>query len=84
MKGVKTLPLLKKGKVLEKYEVLKNCVSEGSEHSIGDTVELDQPVAAELLAAGQIAAHGESKSADRSVGLDSSDSKTVKKRSKKK
>ena len=69
---------------MEKYEVLKNCVIEGSDHSIGDTVELDQPVAAELLAAGQIAEHGESKSADRSVGLDSSDSKTVKKRSKKK
>ena len=69
---------------MEKYEVLKNCVIEGSDHSIGDTVELDQPVAAELLAAGQIAAHGESKSADRSVGLASSDSKTVKKRSKKK
>jgi hypothetical protein len=67
-----------------KYEVLKNCVIEGSDYSIGDSVELEQPVAAGLLAAGQIAEHGESKSTNRSVGLDSSDSKPVKKRSKKK
>ena len=63
-----------------KYEVLKNCVIEGSDYSIGDSVELEQPVAAGLLAAGQIAEHGESKSTNRSVGLDSSDSKPVKKR----
>ena len=69
---------------MEKYEVLKNCVIEGSDYSIGDSVELEQPVAAGLLAAGQIAEHGESKSTNRSVGLDSSDSKPVKKRSKKK
>ena len=67
-----------------KYEVLKNCVIEGSDYSIGESVELEQPVAAGLLAAGQVAEQGESKSADRSVGLDSSDSKPVKKRSKKK
>ena len=67
-----------------KYEVLKNCVIEGSDYSIGDSVELEKPVAAGLLAAGQIAEHGESKSTNRSVGLDSSDSKPVKKRSKKK
>ena len=68
----------------KKYEVLKNVVIEGSDYLIGDSVEIEQPVAAGLLAAGQIAEHGESKSADRSVGLDSSDSKPVKKRSKKK
>ena len=67
-----------------KYEVLKNCVIEGSAYLIGDSVELEQPVAAGLLAAGQVAEHGESKSTNRSVGLDSSDSKPVKKRSKKK
>ena len=67
----------------KKYEVLKNVVIEGSDYLIGDSVEIEQPVAAGLLAAGQIAEHGESKSADRSVGLDSSDSKPVKKRSKK-
>ena len=67
-----------------KYEVLKNCVIEGSDYSFGDSVELEQPVAAGLLAAGQVAEHGESKSTNRSVGLDSSDSKPVKKRSKKK
>ena len=67
-----------------KYEVLKNCVIEGSDYSIGDSVELEQPVAAGLLAAGQVAEQGESKSTNRSVGLDSSDSKPVKKRSKKK
>ena len=67
-----------------KYEVLKNCVIEGKDYSIGDDVELERPVAAGLLAAYQIAAHSGSKAVDRSVGLDSSDSKPIKKRSKKK
>ena len=67
-----------------KYEVLKNCVIEGSDYSISHSVELEQPVAEGLLAAGQVAEQGESESTDRSVGLDSSDSKPVKKRSKKK
>jgi hypothetical protein len=68
----------------KKYEVLKNVVIEGSDYLIGDSVEIEQPVAAGLLAAGQIAEHGESKSTDRSVGLESSEGKPVKKRSKKK
>ena len=68
----------------KKYEVLKNVVIEGSDYLIGDTVDLEQPVAAGLLAAAQIAEHGESKSMDRSVGLESSEGKPVKKRSKKK
>jgi len=68
----------------KKYEVLKNVVIEGSDYLIGESVEIEQPVAAGLLAAGQIAEHGESKSTDRSVGLESSEGKPVKKRSKKK
>ena len=68
----------------KKYEVLKNVVIEGSDYLIGDSVEIEQPVAAGLLAAGQIAEHGESKSTARSVGLESSEGKPVKKRSKKK
>ncbi|QDP48580.1 MAG: hypothetical protein Unbinned4234contig1002_6 [Prokaryotic dsDNA virus sp.] len=70
---------------MKKYEVLKNCVIEGSDFSIGDTVELEEPIAVGLLAAGQVAEQvGETEKTDRSVGLDSSDTKPVKKRSKKK
>jgi len=69
---------------MTKYKVLKNCVIEGKDYSIGDDVELERPVASGLLAAYQIAAHLGSTTADRSVGLDSSDSKPIKKRAKKK
>tara|TARA_B100000427_G_C15518610_1_gene599314 strand:+ start:1349 stop:1558 length:210 start_codon:yes stop_codon:yes gene_type:complete len=68
-----------------KYEVTRNVVIEGKDHHAGDVVELEKSVAVGLLASGQVVEHSkESKSSDRSVGLDSSDSKTVKTRSKKK
>ena len=69
---------------MKKYEVLRTVGIAGTDHHAGDVVELEDHVAVGLLAAGQVAEHGDgSKSENRSVGLDSSDSKPVKKRSKK-
>ena len=53
-----------------KYEVIKGCVIKGSQHKVGDIVEIDDVTANGLMGIGRVAPHAtEEKVEDRSVGL---------------
>ena len=69
---------------METYEIIRQVGINGTDHFPGDKVKLEKHVAVSLLASGQITQVTQYDKTDRSVGLDSSDSKPVKKRAKKK
>lgn len=61
-----------------KYEVIKSCVIKGKNYRVGAEVEVDGFLEQELLGIGRIAPLDESKAANRSVGLESSEEKPKK------
>lgn len=64
-----------------KYEVIKACVIQGTPHRVGSVVELTESLAKDLMAIGRVAPAAEApKTANRSVGLDSSDAKPKKRK----
>ena len=66
-----------------KYEVIKACVVKGNGLKVGEIVDLDDSVATQLMGIGRVVPADESKLEDRSIGLETSESKP-KRRSRKK
>ena len=66
-----------------KYEVTRACIIKGTNHKVGQIVELDDQLANQLMGIGRVVPADESKLEDRSVGLETSESKP-KRRSRKK
>lgn len=66
-----------------KYEVTRACIIKGTNHKVGQVVELDDQLASHLMGIGRVVPADESKLEDRSVGLEVSESKP-KRRSRKK
>jgi hypothetical protein len=60
-----------------KYEILKSTRTSQGNASIGDVVQLSADEARELMAYGRIKPHDESQIVDRSVGLEVSEEKVV-------
>lgn len=60
-----------------KYEITKNTRTSHGNATIGDVVELSADEARELMAYGRIKPYDESKMVDRSVGLEVSEEKVV-------
>ena len=60
-----------------KYEITKNTRTSQGNATIGDVVELSADEARELMAYGRIKPYDESKMVDRSVGLEVSEEKVV-------
>jgi hypothetical protein len=72
--------------IMKKYLITKDTVAHGKKVHAGDVVELPEHIGHELCAYGKAEAHIEkqkTKTADRSVGLEASDTKPTKKRTKK-
>ena len=55
-----------------KYEVIKGCVIHGEGHKPGTVVDLDARTAQTLMGIGRVVPHDETKTVDRSVGLETS------------
>lgn len=53
-----------------KYEVTRACIIKGTNHKVGQIVELDDQLANQLMGIGRVAPADESKLEDRSIGLD--------------
>ena len=71
---------------MKKFLILKDTVANGQKVYAGDIVELSDNIGHELCAYGKAAPHAEkpkAKKVDRSVGLEKSDTKPIKKRTKK-
>lgn len=60
-----------------KYEILKSTRTSQGNAAIGDVIELSADEARELMAYGRIKPHDESQIVDRSVGLEVSETKVV-------
>jgi len=61
-----------------KYEVIRSCIIRGTNYKVGAKVEVEGFLADELLGIGRIAPLDESKVANRSVGLETSEEKPKK------
>ena len=67
-----------------KYEVVKGCRIKGQTCRPGDVIEIDAITAKDLMGIGRITPHDESQTANRAVGLETSEEKPKKRgRSKK-